>query len=46
MFGWLIEWLCIGIINYINILYGQPISVLALRHLYWSVFVDKSLDFD
>ena len=31
--------------NYVSAQYGQPISVLVLRHFHWSVFVNKSLLF-
>ena len=35
--------MCVGTTNYVSILCGQPISVLVLRHLYWSVFINKGL---
>ena len=31
--------------NYVSAQCGQPISVLVLRHFYWSIFVNKSLLF-
>ena len=41
-FKWFLH---IGSTNYFNILCGQPITVLVLRHFCWSVFVNKKLLF-
>ena len=41
-----LKWLQVGSTNYVNTLYGQPISISVLRHFYRSVFANKTLLFD
>ena len=45
MLWWLLEWSCIDSTNYVNTLWGQPISVLVLRHFLLECLCNKKLLF-